>query len=202
MFKIDYNPLLKRLEERRKNLTENQIKLIKQVPAKGENLKVLKRARKENHDGDIFVCTLNGIVYYYGKILKAKVVKNDPSSWENGCILVCLFREKTNVRDLRNYKGDYNNILMEPFIVTSQYWSNGWFETIGNEPLTEKDKNLDYGFYSKDFIGSMGGFYRDTGDPLNHFPKHFSGRGVTTLVGVYLELREKSIIDPSLLLPD
>lgn len=200
-FKIDYNPLKKRWEEQKKTLSEEQIQMIEKWPEKGENLKVLKRTRREKHDGDIFLCSLNGTVYYYGKILKANVV-NKTDSFMNGGILACIFRDKTTEKNLSKYKGDYANLLMVPFVVTSQYWSMGWFETIGNIPLTKEDKDLDYGFYNRDFIGLQGGFYKETGESLNHIPKYYKYLGITTLIGVYKELRKQSIIDPSLLVED
>ncbi|MBQ7164787.1 MAG: hypothetical protein IJR61_05610, partial [Clostridia bacterium] len=71
MFKIDYNPVLKRWEERKKALPEETRKELEDFSnrsvIKGENLTVLKRVRKfELKDGDIFLCSLNGKVYYYG----------------------------------------------------------------------------------------------------------------------------------------
>ena len=139
MFKIDYNPVLKRWEERKKALPEKTRKELEDFSnrsvIKGENLTVLKRVRKfELKDGDIFLCSLNGKVYYYGKIYKAKIY-NEKDPWVSECSMVCIFREKTTTKDLSNYKGDYSNLL-GMFMVTRQYWTGGYFETIGNIPLT------------------------------------------------------------------
>ena len=178
-------------------LTDEQRYLIGKGPDIGENLKVIKRTRREKNDGDIFLCTLNGIVYYYGKILQAKI-EHPSDDWINGCILVCIFLEKTIEKNLSNFKGDYKNLLVCPFIVTSQYWSNGWFETIGNVPLTKEDKELDYGFWDKEIIGPCGSFYKANGEVLDHIPKYFSSYGVKSLNGVYKQLRTEAIINPSL----
>ena len=205
MFKIDYNPVLKRWEERKKVLPEETRKELEDFSnrsvIKGENLTVLKRVRKfELKDGDIFLCSLNGKVYYYGKILKAKI-DNEQDPWISQGSMVCIFREKTTTKDLSNYKGDYSNLL-GMFMVTRQYWTGGYFETIGNIPLTEEDRNLDYGFYKSELIGCKGCFCKETGEILDHIPKYFDGMGVTTLIGVYRMLKEEAIIDPSLLTMD
>ncbi len=200
-FEIDYNPMLRRREERKKALTPEQIELLDKFPEVGENLYVLKRTRREKHDGDIFVCSINGKVFYYGKILNA-CVENKSDSWINGSILACIFREKTTEKNLKNYKGDYDNLLMAPFIVPSQYWSRGYFETIGNESLTKKDKNLDYGFYFRPSIHKNGAFYNEKNEILDHFPKYYSHRGINTYVGVYNYLRQEAIFDPTLLTMD
>lgn len=86
-----------------------------------------------------------------------------------------------------------------PAIITSQYWSMGWFETIGNVPLTEEDRNLDCGYFKSDFRGSSGSFYTVEGKMPDHFPKYFSIYGITTLSGIYDDFRIESIIDPSML---
>ena len=205
MLRIDYNPLLKRREEKNKALSEKTIKQIDDFYdrplERGENLTILKRVRKfELKDGDIFLCSLNGKVYYYGKIYKAKIY-NEKDPWVSECSMVCIFREKTTTKDLSNYKGDYSNPL-GLFIVTRQYWTGGYFETIGNIPLTEEDRNLDYGFYKSELIGCKGCFCKETGEILDHIPKYFDGMGVTTLIGVYRALKREAIIDPSLLTMD
>lgn len=202
MFKIDYNPVYKRFCERNAMLSEEKVMLIQKGLAKGENFRVIKKTRREKKVGDVFICTVNGVVYYYGKILQANI-KNNTDDWINGCLQVSLFKEKTTEKTLDNFFGNYDNLIGgAPFIITSQYWSYGWFETIGNIPLTEKDNNLDYGYYNKDFVGSQGAFYTAEGNVLNHFPKFFSSFGVTTLTGVYNALRDEIIIDPSLLEKD
>lgn len=201
MFKLDYNPVKKRWDEKFKRLTGEQRALIESGPNVGENLKIIKRTRREKHDGDIFLCTLNGTVYYYGKILQANI-EHPLDNWINGCVLICIFLEKTIEKNLKNFKGNYENLLVSPFIVTSQYWSNGWFETIGNVPLTKEDKELDYGFWDKEFIGPYGSFYKANGEVLDHMPKYFDSYGVTSLNGIYMELRAEAIINPSIMLTE
>ena len=73
MFKIDYNPVYKRFCERNAMLSEEKVMLIQKGLAKGENFRVIKKTRREKKVGDVFICTVNGVVYYYGKILQANI---------------------------------------------------------------------------------------------------------------------------------
>lgn len=208
MFQIDYNPIKKRRDERYKNLSEEQLLLKKEMYEKGGNLQVLKRTRREKKDGDVFVCSLNGKVYYYGRILQAKIEGN-PVSWFNQCLLVIIYREKTAEKNLNNFRGDHNNLLVEPSAITSQYWSMGMFETIGNIPLTEEERNLDYGFWTTNGYGIIvdsknvqlvppRAFTKADGTLLDHLPKHI-GYGITTTIGIHRDIAVEAIIDPTLL---
>lgn len=197
MYRLDYNPITKRWNERMSDKTKEIIDLIN-APIGKENFKKLKASKCPVMDGDIFVCTINDEVYYYGKVIEANL-KHASDEWIDGCHVVCIFREKTVTKDLKEYYGNYNNLLVEPSIVTIDYWRKGWFETIGNIPLTQKDKNLDYGFWDADFIGKGGAFKKADGKVLNHKPKYFNSYGVTSLQGIYMDLRMETILDPSLL---
>ena len=67
MYKLDYNPVSKRWQDRMDGLPE-EIKRQIDTPIGKENLKVLRRIRKiDVKEGDIFVCSMNGNVFYYGK---------------------------------------------------------------------------------------------------------------------------------------
>lgn len=208
MFQIDYDPIKRYWDEKNKSLSEEQLRLKKEMYEKDGNLQVLKRTRREKKDGDIFICSLNGKVYYYGRILQAKIEGNQ-DDWFNQCLLVIIYREKTAEKNLKNFRGDYNNLLIVPCAITSQYWSMGMFETIGNIPLTEEEQNLDYGFWTDEGVGTIKGnksvmlvppraFTKVDGTLLDHLPKHI-GYGITTTIGVYHKIAVEAIIDPTLL---
>ena len=48
----------------------------------------------------------------------------------------------------------------------------------------------------------MGGFYKETGEGMDHIPKYMSDLGIETLIGVYRGVKKEVIIDPSLLTMD
>lgn len=205
MFKIDYNPVYERWHERMSVLSEEKRQLIETLVekrrTKEDNFQIIKRTRREKKDGDVFVCTLNGFVYYYGKILKANI-KSIKEGWFNGCILVSMFKEKTLNKSLTDFRGDYKNLIgYAPYIITSQYWSSGWFETIGSVPITDEELNLDFGYFRRNFINPGGTFCRYDESELDHFPKYFNSMGITTLTGISDDYRIEAIIDPTLLMP-
>lgn len=65
-------------------------------------------------------------------------------------------------------------------------------------PLDERDFSLDYGFYGEDTFGPMGGFYKETGEGMDHIPVYMNHRGIKTPIGVYWDVKEEVIIDRSL----
>ena len=200
MFEIDYNPVYKRYMERIKDVPEN-IKAKLDQPIGKENLKVLKRVRKfEVKDGDVFVCSMNGEVFYYGRVLEANIKFIEHTGFEDqDCHLIFIFRNKTGKKDLEDFKPDYDNLLVDPSIVTSGYWRLGYFETIGNVPLTEDEKSLDYGLYNSKILGKGGCFQKANGEKMDHFPKYYSTYGFTVYAGIYMVIKDETLLDPSLL---
>ena len=200
MFEIDYNPVYKRWTERMKDVPCD-IKAKIDEPVGKENLKVLKRIRKfEVKDGDVFVCSMNGEVFYYGRVLEANIKFNKYMGFKNeNCHLIFIFKNKTYNKDLEDFKPDYNSLLSGPSIVTSGYWRLGYFETIGNIPLTEEEKSLDYGFYDSKVIGEKGSFVKANGERIDHYPEYLSVYGVMVYAGIYMEIKTETLLDPSLL---
>lgn len=211
MIKIDYNPIERRRQEKLRGATEEQLRRINDSEEDKGSLQIIKRTRREKHDGDVFVCTLNGKVYYYGKILLANI-KDNEDDWLNGCHMIFIFKEKTTEKTLDNFKGDYNNLICGPKVITSQFWSSGWFETIGNVPLTEEEKNLDYGFWTGPWglqsgvgeeskcIRPANTFCKIDNTPMDHIPKYI-GYGVAMPLGIYCMVKDETILDPTLLEP-
>ena len=171
------------------------------APIGKENLKVLRRVKKpEIKDGDIFVCSINGEVFYYGKVLQANIVFKKNVEWrDENSHLIFIFRTKTAKKDLSNFFPNYNQLLVGPKIITDGYWRLGYFETIGNIPLTAEEKSLDYGFFNSDVIGPGGVFVKADGEEINNFPKYFSIYGTAVYAGIYMSIRTETILDPTLL---
>lgn len=198
MFRLEYNPVTKNWKERMANLPKEKREQI-ETPIGRENLAVLKRTRKGIETGDVFVLSLDGIQYFYGKVLEANIKHLNSEEWFNGCHLIFIFKEKSKQKNLEGFRGNYDNLLIGPRIVTSQYWSRGWFEKVGNVPLTEEDISLDYGFWDGDLIGQGGTFKKANGEEIDHQPKYFSSYGITCLSAIYDDMRTECIINPSLL---
>jgi len=197
MFKLDYNILSKNWKEKVKNLTQEQLDSI-EAPVGKENLIRLKKSKELIKTGDIFVLSYKEGLYFYGKVLEANV-KHETNSLINGSHVVFIFRNKSHEKNLNDFKADYNNLLCGPEILTSGYWENGWFETIGNIPLTKEEKKLDYGFFSMETFDRWGTFKKSNGDILKHIPNLCSYYAVSVYAGIYMSIRIESIIDSTLL---
>ncbi len=159
-----------------------------------KQLEIIKRKRKEINEGDVFILSPEKGIYFYGKVLKAKI-NNKYNSFIRGEYLVFIFKCKTKNISIEDFKPDYNELLIQPAIVGKEYWTQGLFYTIGNIPLTEEEKNLDYGFYS--VINGM--FYKENGVLIKKKPKIYGCYGITTDIGISMYIRKELIIDPSLL---
>ena len=88
-------------------------------------------------------------------------------------------------------------MLIPPAIVGDAYWKKGYFHTIANIPLTEEEKNLDFGFYKLHFKGNF--FCKETGELLDKEPKLLGMHGITTISGIGWDIERELIINPSLL---
>mgnify|MGYP000201325179 CR=1 FL=1 len=197
MLKLNYNPIAKRWHERVDSLPKDKIELIN-APIGKENLIVLKKSNKKIQDGDVFVVSFKEGIYFWGKVIEAYI--NHPTdNWMNGCCVIFIFKCKSKTKDIKEFKPDYNNLLTEPNIVTPDYWKKGLIETVGNIPLTEEEKTLDYGFFDGDFIGEGGTFKKANGELLDHMPKISAIYGIKTYVGLYMDIKTEVIIDSSLL---
>ena len=203
MFYVDYNPVKKRNLKRREKYPKELVDKLDHVLEKGENLQVIKRRRNvEVNTGDVFVLTFDGTFYFYGKVLLANIDHIDKGNWINGCHVIFVFKNKTLNKTLDDFKPDYDNLFADgPKIVTTGYWKQGRFETIGNIPLTEEEKNLDYGFsVSIDFDPGFKMINAD-GTDMDHMPKYFNAYGVLVYTGIYSYIKNAAILEPSILEP-
>ncbi len=159
------------------------------------DFKTIKRSRKPQCEGDVFLFSPCDSIYFYGKVIRANIAHISDSSWYNGANVIFIFRCKTEKMNLDNYEADYNNLLLEPLIVPKMYWTSGKFFTIANIPLPDEEKNLDFGFFNS----YNGKFYHENGTEMLHTPKIFGDYSIATLYGVPYNFRTELIIDKTLL---
>lgn len=198
MYLTDGNPVLENHHKIKSGLTLEQKTAIDALyEEKVPGFIVLKRTRREKRVGDVFVCSVQEGVYYYGKILN-DCIKVEGSNFYNCCVLVVLYKGCTGRKTMDDFVGDINNIMFAPQIVLPQSWSNGYFETIGNVPLTDEEKTFDYGFWKEKGISGKGYFVKEDESVLDHMPKCFASMGLTTYFGFSMLIKEAIIIDPSL----
>lgn len=101
-------------------------------------------------------------------------------------------------KNLNSYFPNYDDCVCGPDIFDVSYWEKGYFEIIGNVPLTKEEKKMDIGFFDNNL--KWGKVFIDSqGKILSHFPQYFGSSGFTTVVGVSLNLSVAYITNPSLL---
>ena len=160
-------------------------------------LKVIKRKRPKLKIGDVFLLSPIDNIYFYGKVMKVdiKTIHND--TFVEGMQSVLIHKCKTQSLTLDDYHPKYDDLLIEPAIVDISYWNKGLFYNVGNVPLTDEEKILDYGFYRSSRIRDK--FCTEEGETLDHQPRLLGGYGIKTIIGIASEVWEEIIMDPSLL---
>ncbi len=199
---LNYNPVFKKYKELEKSLPNEVVRkldLIDTMYYKKFQLNVIKKSKKNVHTGDIFVIEPVKGIYFYGKVLVGSVEYVDKKSCYNGLSVIVIFKTKSYELTLDRYNADYDNLLIEPTYVSDLYWKRGYFHTIANKELTEAETNLDYGFFES-FCLEEGGYFENViGECLLKQPKLFTIKGITTDIGIAMEVWTKFIVEPSLL---
>ncbi|NQR01074.1 hypothetical protein HO839_10430 [Streptococcus suis] len=194
------NLVAMRRKERFDNLdkaTQRELDIFFTEKASEHQLKVIEKSNLKPAVGDIFVLSSREGIYFYGKVIVANIVRKVPDTFVEGKHVVFIFKGNTQETNLDKYIPDYDNLLIPPAIVSDDYWKKGYFYTIANIPLTEEEKNLDFGFYKIHFKNNF--FCKETGEVLEQEPKILGGHGITTITGIATEVERELIIDPTLL---
>ena len=90
--------------------------------------------------------------------------------------------------DIINFVFDIRNLLIAPALVTTLYWTRGFFYTIGNVGNISIKET--YGFYSLTDIG----FCDEYGNKVKQRPDILGGFGITTDSGIAYEINRELII--------
>ena len=142
------------------------------------DLIAMTKSRKPPHEGDIFVVQPFSGVFYYGKVIQTNIRSKD--SCVNGMFLIFIY-DKMSKSKCIPYDLDCSDLLSAPSIVNRLGWSRGFFETICSFPITDKEKNMSFGFWSfqkKCFVNTEG-------NVLTSRPKYYTDYGLSNyaLVG-------------------
>lgn len=133
----------------------------------------MHKSRKYPEEGDIFLVQPLSNVYYYGKVIQTHIKSRD--SCVKGMNLVFIY-DKCSVDQSIPDDLSHSGFLISPTIINKLPWSRGYFETIGNVPVTELEKNMSYGFWS--FLKKM--FVDVEGIPLGYKPQYWSDYGLAS----------------------
>ena len=154
------------------------------------DLLVLKKTRKKPKEGDIFVLNTKRDLYCYGKIIEVGVKSKD--SFVNGMYLIYLYDYFSKTKELK-VELDVDNLLIPPMVVNTQLWLKGYAETLSNIEVSEKERNLEFGFWD---IGREI-YVNINGDKIDNIPKLISlfGLGSYGIVGKEIQkvIKERGI---------
>lgn len=160
-------------------------------------LQVIEKSKNAPCEGDVFLVSPRPGIYFYGKVLVSNIVRTVPDSFVEGNHVVFVFKSQTKEKTLDNYSPNYDDLLISPAIVPQHYWKKGYFYRIANIPLTEAERQLDFGFYKIHFKRNF--FCKETGEVLEKEPDLLGMHGITTLTGIASEIERELIINPGLL---
>ena len=158
-----------------------------------EYLISMKKSKKKPQEGDVFVLQPIEGVFYFGKVIQTNLKSED--SFINGMTLIYVYRFFSNAKEIPDAL-ENEELLIPPVVVNHQPWIRGYFETIGNVGVSEKERNVDFAFWDV-----LRGKYVDitTGQKikLKHEPKYRSIFGVGRYGGVgkevYKALQEANV---------
>jgi len=136
-----------------------------------KRLLVIKKSSKEPETGDLFVVQPKEGIYYYGKVIKARVESKDLSF--KGWYLVFLY-DFCASRKNSNINLDGTPLLIAPLVINKRLWTMGYFETIGKLPVTKYDLSIDFGFW--DVLRKK--YYDLQGNEMSHKPQYSSVFGL------------------------
>lgn len=104
----------------------------------------MKKSLKHPQEGDVFALQPQKNIFYFGKVIQTNLKSTD--SFIKGMTLIfiydCFSIEKTAPKHF-----DENELLIAPIIVNNQPWIKGYFETVDNVPVSEREINLEFGFW-------------------------------------------------------
>lgn len=142
----------------------------------------------------MFVCSLDGKTFYYGKVIfDTSRYKKDLYELDD-CKIVVIFNENTTQKNTDDFKGDWNNLLVEPCMVSIIMWTRGYFESVGNAQLTEQEINVDLAYQDTPILNLQKSYFVDENDNyLDYVPKYIIS-GLTTPYGVISEFVESLIL--------
>lgn len=148
----------------------------------------MESLRKQRKEGEVFVIQPSKDIFFFGKVIRTKISINDQIM--NGGHLVFVFNQSSNSMEVPEYLNP-NDLIISPQIINNQGWLKGYFKTVDIQPVTEAERQLDYGFW--DIVSK--GYVNEEGVPLTHKPKIVGDFGLGSYGSVAYAL--KKALDPS-----
>jgi hypothetical protein len=201
------NPCRNRYVARYNSLLEDiqkKIDDINKLPKEELYLKPIKRKRNPViHEGTIFAIKLPEEVYFFGKVICSELAL---PMIEKGYFVVFFFRQGS--RDMKRFPLELSadNILIGLMILGNALWKNGTCYTVDLQPLTKREREINYGFYKFNYrtsesskIEDLGKVIDVKGNVLQKEPAFLGLCAYTTIYGIESAFRKEIIIAPSLI---
>ena len=127
----------------------------------------MKKSRKRPIAGDVFVIQPKEGDYYFGKVIQTNIQGKNRNF--QGMNLIYMYNCYSQAKEIPANL-DEHEFLFAPTVMNFQGWLQGYFETIGNQPVTVREANVDYGFF--DDFETQDKFYNLEGERIQHKPKY------------------------------
>ncbi len=192
------NPSVKRDESYNCETRENLKKLSSLFNNKCR-LEPIECSNKLPKEGDVFIVQPLKDEYFYGKVLKADINYLDRMSPNYGKSIIVIFNHKYDGTVDDKYDFNYEELIVGPSFVDNSFWGQNLFKVVANEELTEKERNLEYGFFEYFFL-KKGGYLLDyRGEYLLDKPKLISSNHVRKNEDIARMIWREFLINPELL---
>lgn len=101
------------------------------------NMKVIRRSRHRPKPGDIFAMLWADDRYLFGRVIRANLPSGLAPIPTANLIYIYRWRADSKVPDVCRLTVD--QLLLPPIFTNRMGWTNGYFETIDNRPLSKDD---------------------------------------------------------------
>ena len=147
-------------------------------------LQYIKKSYVLPEIGDVFVCKPINNLYYYGVVLNAHI-KNMIG---NDMYVVLIFNSPSDSIDKIDFTLDYENILLEPQMISRALWTKGWLKNVMH--IEDLGDVPSYGFY-KYFYNHP--YWDEYDNKIEKRPKYLT-IGATTVYGLGYVITTELII--------
>jgi hypothetical protein len=135
----------------------------------------MKKSRKRPIEGDVFVIQPKENNYCFGKVIKTDIQSKNMNF--QGMNLIYMYSCLSQTKAIPDKLDEYE-FLFAPTVVNFQGWLKGYFETVGNQYVTDRESSTDYGFF--DDYDTQDKFYNLEGELIQHKPEYTDFRGLAS----------------------
>lgn len=104
----------------------------------------MKKSSKYPQEGDVFILQPQKNLFYFGKVIRINLKSTD--SLIKGMALIYIYDSFSSEKVVPKHF-DEKELLIPPIIVNNQPWNRGYFETVDSISVSEREKNLEFGFW-------------------------------------------------------